>query len=1115
MLKTGQARTAKYTARLDKTVDQPTLVGNKRKPQYLDVALARGNNDLKSKDLKDGTKHEKGNNVKEKFGIKRGRNKVNAFSGKADSSHVNNEGKLNINTSGTKAARSKIGSGAISQEKSHTFKEKLKVESDKNQKLYQELDLMLAGRQRVPYRFESEEPEFPVKVTKSEHIQLVTKSSLFPGISQEARARHNENVSHRDSTVPAKTFLGLENKTLHKRELQAQARLEKLDNIDDFSVGDFTVKSRAHGGNLQSSHERANKPLPYSVGIPVHAGITSSRRHIVADIPVYLPTIAGGNQLVQPAVKESGPVSVAKVYETTLPRAASKPLGGEGVSGNHAPEAFLGPVTGLDTVIAETRGGEPVLNTYRSTGNPISKRLFQEQAERERALLEKDNLKYFDVDPDANHADQASHSHESDKKNVTLVSDPGTRRNLISEDDIDKSRLTPDGYLAQKARQTRFDKEARVLRNAEMRSAFIEKESVTQMSSKTKPIEFDNQYQVDFYAQKTRSGIRRSINIDREDSWIKSQLEKPLRTPVPMDTYIGQTNTHGAGSHGNETLRDSGQELNRGDGKGTYRVTDQDRSTNRSYRLPDNIRDRERYNDPTIFKDHERHGRRDYARSPQFDSRNDREQGRYNQDNRERRDYDRTERDRQTNERDKKDNVSIEERRPVPSRYEPDRKEYRKDETAPSSSKYETGQNEQRYDSKRFDQSRREPPDVRRYGDQRFEKDTYKSAEKASYKSTKRDEKIQYVLRNKSGHSSSELRKSDMSVKSDPLPENVPPSSTELVRERSSKSLYSSRQSDMDTGSKNAPQSFARQIGQEKSKVSLKEHMDPSDRLPTYETKTDKTGIKATDDLNKYFDEPERPGSTSNVIPLHSDSICTKLNHDFRNGELMTPVQEMSIKLSEDDDKDGQMSKTDKGSEKSKPVDPYERSDRIQFLSSNENKHEIKDDRRSPWRTTEEPKRNEASPTLRDVPAKRFASPDIRNMKGPDSVEQIRERIREKTIEKIKEKPDRRREKTIDSQGPTDNKDEVKSDEFDVDDMNLDDIETEMDANELYLCYLVTDGGEKIGPIRLDINDVQIGLPNPEKLKDLPEETGEVEDEGMMLSALCFVINYDLYSYKW
>ncbi|XP_071178806.1 uncharacterized protein [Mytilus edulis] len=48
----------------------------------------------------------------------------------------------------------------------------------------------------------------------------------------------------------------------------------------------------------------------------------------------------------------------------------------------------------------------------------------------------------------------------------------------------------------------------------------------------------------------------------------------------------------------------------------------------------------------------------------------------------------------------------------------------------------------------------------------------------------------------------------------------------------------------------------------------------------------------------------------------------------------------------------------------------------------------------------------------------------------------------------------------------------------DVDDFSMDDVGSEYEGNDVYMCYLKTDAGDVIGPLRLDIEDVQLGLPN-------------------------------------
>jgi hypothetical protein len=57
----------------------------------------------------------------------------------------------------------------------------------------------------------------------------------------------------------------------------------------------------------------------------------------------------------------------------------------------------------------------------------------------------------------------------------------------------------------------------------------------------------------------------------------------------------------------------------------------------------------------------------------------------------------------------------------------------------------------------------------------------------------------------------------------------------------------------------------------------------------------------------------------------------------------------------------------------------------------------------------------------------------------------------------------------------------------------MDDIGIEYEGNDTYICYLKTDAGDVIGPLRLDIDDVQLGLP---KFDEEPKEQNQ--DAGKM-----------------
>lgn len=62
------------------------------------------------------------------------------------------------------------------------------------------------------------------------------------------------------------------------------------------------------------------------------------------------------------------------------------------------------------------------------------------------------------------------------------------------------------------------------------------------------------------------------------------------------------------------------------------------------------------------------------------------------------------------------------------------------------------------------------------------------------------------------------------------------------------------------------------------------------------------------------------------------------------------------------------------------------------------------------------------------------------------------------------------------------------------DQLDLDDIDSVYEGNDAYLCYLMTDDGGMAGPLRLDINDVQVGLPSQVGVKD--------DEQGIVLKAM-------------
>ncbi|XP_033747894.1 kinesin-like protein KIN-14R isoform X4 [Pecten maximus] len=54
----------------------------------------------------------------------------------------------------------------------------------------------------------------------------------------------------------------------------------------------------------------------------------------------------------------------------------------------------------------------------------------------------------------------------------------------------------------------------------------------------------------------------------------------------------------------------------------------------------------------------------------------------------------------------------------------------------------------------------------------------------------------------------------------------------------------------------------------------------------------------------------------------------------------------------------------------------------------------------------------------------------------------------------------------------------------DLDDVNLEDVEGVYEGKDIYMCYLKTEQGALVGPLRFDIEDISIGLPDTESSED-------------------------------
>lgn len=61
----------------------------------------------------------------------------------------------------------------------------------------------------------------------------------------------------------------------------------------------------------------------------------------------------------------------------------------------------------------------------------------------------------------------------------------------------------------------------------------------------------------------------------------------------------------------------------------------------------------------------------------------------------------------------------------------------------------------------------------------------------------------------------------------------------------------------------------------------------------------------------------------------------------------------------------------------------------------------------------------------------------------------------------------------------------------DLDDVELDDIDGVYEGKDLYMCYLKTEAGALVGPMRLDIEDISMGLPKPDDDEPAGTEEGK------------------------
>lgn len=262
-------------------------------------------------------------------------------------------------------------------------------------------------------------------------------------------------------------------------------------------------------------------------------------------------------------------------------------------------------------------------------------------------------------------------------------------------------------------------------------------------------------------------------------------------------------------------------------------------------------------------------------------------------------------------------------------------------------------------------------------------------------------------------------------------------------------------------------------------------------------------------ELGKYFMEPERQDSKSNIVPLYSDR---KSKYSEQKSENREEEQKPQGQESQTSDRKPVKRHAETFGVAVRP-DTVEKGINTEFESSDKQTsadnlkvdvNSLKKDKKEKEIETEKPGPSAQNKT--EVPVKTEMTASKAAPQNHDEL--TSEKTRESTKHKLTRQ--KTREKTMDSQGPTSeeklNLEDLETAGF----LSLDDIEEGLDENEIYVCYLVTDDGAAIGPLRLDIEDIQIGLPKvgePKPETENSEETqepekGESETEGKHLLSL-------------
>ena len=1019
MLKTDQGRKTGINGKVGKPVNQEAVVIRKH-PQYLEVAIEKSRKDSESKTDRKVSDSNRNNVKQRKINYvpyeRVGSKQVSETSTVGTNSQRNSRNSRNPKVIDNVSKYGKAGSQQKIQ--GSTFNKEKWFENKENQKLYEELDQMLEGANAIQ-KLGNKKPATEKKVDKRDKVKTeqsddkpirVVYSNKKPKarpLEPEVILQYKRLPPDRPTRLNKHGFFGPEGTKVWKEcEDRAKEQLDKINNIDNFELGDYTSRSKKLEAERRAKFaEYAERSVP---DVPQQVTTTfTDRNHIVADIPIFLPPGFDESNATIESVR--GPVLHSVLPSGQIQSSADIPA----------------HLTGLPVPLTTDQ-----LDTYRHRANPVSERILLEQAEKERIQLEKETLEFFEGEqedePDRlpalgqnleslrkskkgkayrsappayeNSRDKAgdkvpkSHidrPHSAERRKTPELNDlthrsrntyPDTnvRDRNQRENSYGQFKYSPEGFQAHLERKSRLEKEAKILSKAETNKSKwdLEDEALAKQRLRRAQIdsrvEKDSNEKMDTYRVE-RKEERRDEDIDmtlkilneKQKEFLNEHFGAPATFRVPKETF--------------------GEELSNSE-RGRY--VDQDR-----------------YSDRNVNSYREKNAEQERQNEAAYRG-NDKTDGRYS---------------------------------------------YRSLKDAES-------ENQERKTNRK------------------------QSADK-----------VEYVLRSKSSDSKQSTYKRG-NVNNDIKRENTNEAVIKVRMDREISSGITHRSKKSTRRNKEELEDKLRQPSSEnETKKAKAAEMKVSSRKEVAKAQR----VEQDPDLNKYFLDPERPDSEANNIPLYSKSQYSKQNGEIQGSQGKDRKQESGYKvLTERDKKMVHVTLRPETVDAGVNTEPN-RSDRQTSTDHliSPRKEKIKDGNDASYA------QNKAVTAIDSEVASVSTAPI-------DTAMLTREKTREKTRDKLK------RQKTVDSQGPT------TGENLNIEDLemagvlNLDEIEEGLDENEVYVCYLVTDDGAAIGPLKLDIEDVQIGLPKggvPNADKETNEENqepekGDNENEGNFCQKLLIPI---------